>query len=89
MSQSGEGESLISMVDGPVGTQVTALTLHAGDLTVEATIEGGRYAAWFPGRIFPDLDWGPSGQGGPEPMITYDLTVSDGTVVRDAQPSRP
>ena len=89
MSQSGEGEGLISMVDGVAGSDVVALTLHTGDLSVQATVENGRYAAWFPGRIFPDEELPPSGQGGPEPMITYDLTLADGTVIRDAQPSRP
>ena len=89
MSQSGEGDELISMVDGVAGADVVALTLHAGDLSVEATVENGRYAAWFPGRIFPDGELPPSGQGGPEPMITYDLTLADGTIIRDAQPSRP
>lgn len=88
MFQSGDREPL-SMVDGSVGENVSGLTLHAGDLTVQATIEDGRYAAWFPGRIFPDRDWGPSGQGGPVPILTYDLTLTDGTVITDAEPSEP
>lgn len=89
MSQSGTGDELMSMVAGPVGEDVVGLTMHADGLSVEATIEDGTYAAWFPGRIFPDRDWGPSGQGGPEPMITYDVTLRDGTVVKDAEPSMP
>lgn len=83
------GADPISMVDGAVGANVAAITMHAGDITVEATIEEGRYAAWFPGRVFPDRDWGPSGEGGPVPMITYDITLTDGTVITDAEPSRP
>ena len=87
MSQSGEDP--ISMVDGAVGAGVVGLTLHAGELSVEATLDGGRYAAWIPGRIFPDEELPPSGQGGPEPILTYDLHLADGTVITDAQPARP
>lgn len=87
MSQSGEDP--ISMIDGAVGPDVTTLTIHAGELSVQATIEDGRYAAWIPGRIFPDQEPGPSGQGGPEPILTYDLTLTDGTTITNAQPARP
>jgi hypothetical protein len=87
MSQS--GQQPISMLDGAVGRDVAALTIHAGELTVEATIQGGRYAAWIPGRIFSVQDPGPGGQGGPEPILTYDLTLSDGRVVADARPAAP
>lgn len=87
MSQSGQDP--ISMIDGAVGQDVTTLTIHAGELSVLATIHDGRYAAWIPGRIFPEEGPGPSGQGGPEPIVTYDLTLSDGTTITDAQPARP
>lgn len=89
MHEDGSRDQTISMVIGPVGENVAAMTLHAGDLTVQATIEDGRYAAWFPGRIFPDEPLPPSGLGGPEPILTYDLTLTDGTVIIDAEPSEP
>lgn len=81
--------SEISMIDGAVGADVESLTLHAGDLTAQATVDNGRYAAWFPGRIFPDEPPGPSGPGGPEPIITYDLVLKDGTVIENARPAKP
>ncbi len=87
MSQSGQDP--ISMIDGAVGQDVAALTIHAGELSVQATIEDGRYAAWIPGRIFPDEDPGRSGQGGPEPVLTYDLTLTDGTTITNAPPAHP
>lgn len=45
--------------------------------------------AWFPGPIFPDEPLPPSGEGGPVPVITYDITLTDGTVITDAEPSDP
>lgn len=89
MSQSGHGHGLISMVDGQVGDNVTGLTIHADGTTIEATLDNGRYAAWWPGRIFPDDDPGPSGEGGPEPILTYDVTLANGTVITGAEPTPP
>jgi hypothetical protein len=80
----------ISVTDGAVGDDVVGVTIHAGDLRVEATIAEGRYYAWWPGPAFTQpAEPAPSGEGGPEPLLTYDLHLSDGTVVRDAQPARP
>ena len=62
--------------------------LEAVGMTGTATVENGRYVAWGPGQAFTNLE-APSGHGGPEPMFTYDLTLADGTVVRDATPARP
>lgn len=89
MHEDGSRDQVISMVIGPVGENVAGMTLHAGDLSVQATIEDGRYAAWFPGPIFPDEPLPPSGEGGPVPVITYDITLTDGTVITDAEPSDP
>lgn len=89
MSQSGVGDGMISMMDGPVGDNVAGLTIHADGTTIEATVDNGRYAAWWPGRIFPDEDTGPSGEGGPEPILTYDLTLTDGTIITGAEPTPP
>lgn len=76
------------MVSGTTGTGVKSVTIHLGSVAVTATVDNGRYVAWGPGQAFTNLD-APSGLGGPEPMFTYDLTLVDGTVVRDAAPARP
>jgi len=88
MAQFG-GDETVSLTDGAVGDDVVALTIHAGDQAVEATVAGGRYTAWWPGRIFADEDPGPSGRGGPPPDIIFEITLADGTVIHDAAPSRP
>jgi hypothetical protein len=84
----GEGHGY-SITDGAVGDEVKGVTIHAGALTVKASVHNGRYAAWWPGPAFESGPPEPSGQGGPEPMLTYDLTLTDGTVVHDAQPTLP
>jgi hypothetical protein len=76
-----------SITDGGVGAEVRGVTIHAAGLTVEASVHGGRYVAWWPGHAF-----GPrvtSDGAGPELLLTYDLTFADGTVLRDATPERP
>jgi hypothetical protein len=76
-----------SVADGAVGADVTGVTIHAGDLTVTASVRNGRYIAWWPGPAF-----GPrrtSTGAGPEVILTYDLTLADGTVLRDATPEVP
>ena len=78
-----------SITDGAVGEEVKGVTIHAGALTVEASVQNGRYAAWWPGPAFEGGSPEPSGEGGPEPILSYDLTLTDGTVVRDAQPTLP
>lgn len=78
-----------SITDGAVGEEVTGVTIHAGDFTVEASVQNGRYAAWWPGPAFEGGPPEPSGRGGPEPILTYDLTLTDGSVIRDAQPTFP
>jgi hypothetical protein len=86
ISQFGDG---VSVTDGAVGDEVTGVTIHAGDLSVNASVRNGRYAAWWPGPAFGNEEPGLSGEGGPEPILTYDLTLADGTVIRDAQPTHP
>lgn len=83
-------DGAVSVTDGAVGDEVVGVTIHAGDLEVHASVDDGRYVAWWPGRaledVRPDVD---SGFGGPEPILTYDLTLADGTVIRDADPTLP
>ena len=78
-----------SITDGAVGEGVLGVTIHAGRFTVNASVQNGRYAAWWPGTAFPTGPFGPSGGAGPAPDLTYDLTLTDGTVIHDAQPTRP
>ena len=61
----------------------------SGTLTAKASVQNGRYAAWWPGPAFESGPPMPSGKGGPEPILTYDLTLTDGTVIQDAQPALP
>lgn len=84
-----DGTHGASVTDGAVGDQVSAMVIHAGTITVHASVQHGRYAAWWPGRAFPAGPYGPSGKGGPEPIMTYDLTLVDGSVIHNAKPSHP
>ena len=83
------GKPGFSITDGAIGDEVTGVTIHAGAFTVEATVKNGRYAAWWPGPAFEGGPPEPSGQGGPGSILTYDLTLTDGTVIRDAEPALP
>jgi hypothetical protein len=83
------GDSPASFTDGAVGRGVTGVTIHAGTQTITATVKNGRYAAWWPGSAFPEGPTQPSGKGGPEPLLTYDVHLADGTVKKDVPPARP
>ncbi|MEV0157012.1 hypothetical protein AB0H57_25230 [Micromonospora sp. NPDC050686] len=78
-----------SVTDGAAGPGVAGVTIHAGELTVQASVSNGRYVAWWPGPAFTSARDQRSGKGGPQLIISYDLTLTDGTVIRNAQPSRP
>jgi hypothetical protein len=78
-----------SVTDGAVGDEVRGVTIHAGTLTVEASVQNGRYAAWWPGDAFKSGALPQSGAGNPELILTYDLILRDGAVIHDAQPTRP
>lgn len=83
------GDPPLSFTDGAVGPDVVGVRIHAGDKVVTATVKDGRYVAWWPGRAFEDAPLPPSGQGGPRDLLSYDLTLADGTVVPGAVPWRP
>ena len=77
-----------STTSGHVGGDVVGVTIHAGGRTVEASVANGTYAAWWPGPAFdPATTGAPSGEGGPEPALSYDLTLRDGSVRRDIVPT--
>lgn len=87
----GAGGEPASFVYGPAGPEIAGLTIHSFDGTsVEASIKDGTYAAWWPGAAF-DLSGPlpPSGEGGPQPQLTYDLVLTDGTVLTGVSPTRP
>lgn len=79
------GGQVLSVVSGSVGAGVASIALRGADVEAIATIAGGKYAAWLPGPMFENTN-APSGKGGPESILSYDLTLNDGTVVRDAVP---
>jgi hypothetical protein len=81
---------LMSLTHGLVGDGVAAVTIRLADgQAVEATVTDGTYVVWWPGEAFGTASLGgPSGEGGPEPSFTYDVTLEDGTVVIDSEPSR-
>ncbi|MEV6603196.1 hypothetical protein [Kutzneria sp. NPDC051319] len=44
----GDGASAFNYVDGSAGSDVKAVTLHEGDRTIDALVDGGRWTAWWP-----------------------------------------
>ncbi|MBB2940934.1 hypothetical protein FB565_000638 [Actinoplanes lutulentus] len=73
-----------SVTDGAVGEGVTGITIHASNLTVQASVTNGRYVAWWPGPAFKQ-----NSEGDPVLLnLTYDVTLSNGTVLPNAQPHR-
>ena len=78
---SGPEGSLISAI-GRVGSGVRAVTIRSEGRAVQATVSDGYFAAWWPttslGKTEPILD----------PIVTYDVTLSDGQVLTDVDPGR-
>ena len=73
-----------SITDGAAGRDVVAVTIRARGQAARATVRDGRYVAWWPGPTMTrDAD------GKPRLVLSYDVTFSDGTTLRDAQPTRP
>ncbi|MGI5139154.1 hypothetical protein [Streptomyces sp. CA-106110] len=63
----GEGSTGLNYLVGSVGTDVKAVTLHDGDRTIEATIQNGRFTAWWPSAE-------PTGSAG-----KVDITLKNGS----------
>jgi hypothetical protein len=57
---------------GEVGSAVKAVTIHDQGRTVQATVAGGRFAAWWP-----------AGHWTTASAITYDVTLNDGKVLNN------
>jgi hypothetical protein len=83
------GDQPAAFTEGAVGRDVIGVTIHAGTQTITATVASGRYAAWWPGKAFSDGPAQPSGRGGPEPLLTYDVHLADGTVEDNVAPAMP
>lgn len=78
--------STASFVAGRTGQDVVGLRItDSRGHEVDATVDGGRYVAWWPG----DALTGTTGDGGPTPELSYRVTLSDGTVLDDAHPVLP
>ncbi len=78
-----------SFTSGSVGAGVVGVTIHAGPQVITATVKNGRYVAWWPGTVFADGPQQPSGQGGPRIVLTYDVTLTDGTTKTNVIPAPP
>jgi hypothetical protein len=83
------GAQPAAFTDGALGRGVVGVTIHAGTQTVVASVENGRYAAWWPGKAFPDGPSPASGRHGALPSLTYDVHLSDGRVKTNVDPALP
>lgn len=81
------GGQYLSVATGSVGTNVQSLTIRTADHEAVATISAGRYVAWLPGPIAPDLN-DQTGDSQPS-LLAYDLTLTDGTMIRNAESAFP
>ncbi len=75
-----EPDHALYQVTGKVGADVTAVTINAPGVDVHATIQNGRFAAWWPGQSSASLFGMLRSTAAPNPDVT--LTFSDGTSVR-------
>ena len=75
------GDAPASFASGPVGADVAAVTIHRGQ-TVQATVTGGGYAAWWPGTAYTT---------GPDRvrriLLRFDLTLHDGRTLLNIAPN--
>jgi hypothetical protein len=76
-----------SFTTGSAGAGVVGVTIHAGRQVITATVKNGRYFAWWPGKAFADGPHQPSGKGGPAVILTYDVTLTDGTTKTNVSPA--
>jgi hypothetical protein len=76
-----------SFTSGSAGAGVVGVTIHAGPQAITATVKNGRYVAWWPGKAFAEGPHQPSGKGGPAVILTYDVTLTDGTTKTNVSPA--
>lgn len=78
----GRDRPTVSLIQGDVGSDVSALTIHTVDgRDVVATVADGHYVAWWPGTLGVDETTGPG--------FTVTVTTGDGGRIEDAQPTMP
>ena len=65
-------EGTYAFTQGRVGPEVTGVMIRSEGRTVQATVLGGHYAAWWPSTPFT----GPSAT----PVVSYDVRLADGSV---------
>lgn len=75
-----EPDHALYQVTGKVGSDVTAVTINAPGVDVHATIQNGRFAAWWPGQSSTSLFGMLRSTAEPNPDVT--LTFRDGTTRR-------
>lgn len=69
-------EGSYAFTQGRVGADIAGVTVHSDGATAEATVSNGYFAAWWPATA--------RAAGAPDPAITYDVTLRNGTVLKNA-----
>lgn len=69
-------EGSYAFTTGRVGPGVTAVTIRTAGQSIQATVTGGSFAAWWPAAQTPP--------NAPSPAEAYDLTLAGGRVIKDA-----
>lgn len=67
---------------GRVGADVRRVTIHADGQRVEASVNDGHFAAWWPTKAA-------TAEPMPDPIVTFDVTLADGRVLTDVDTGRP
>lgn len=69
-----------SILTGRVGSDVAAVVIHPPEhQAVQASVLDGRFAAWWP--------WEMADDGDPYPDLSFDIEMSDGSIVEDVSMS--
>lgn len=70
-----DGESTVATAAGVVGAQVAGVTVNVAGQRIVATVSGGRFTAQWSAELASET-----------PPATYDLTLSDSTVLKAQKP---
>ncbi len=70
-------EGSYAFTTGRVAAGTRAVTIRTGGQTIQASLAGQHFAAWWPQRVLPP--------NSVNPPIAYDVTTAAGTVVTDAR----
>lgn len=72
------GDDAFANVIGRAGADVKAVTIHSGDKTIQASVQDGNFAAWWP--LARGVDPGAAHLDD----LVFDVTLTDGRVITDA-----